>query len=74
MHLRIYFMAIQQSDRRAVREKFRKRSSSWFRKGNELAHLTGSDIYIVIRHGNKYYTYKSTDRSDWPSFEQDIVS
>ena len=67
-------MAIQRSDRRAVREKFRKRSSSWFRKGNELAQMTGADIYIVIRHGNKYYTYKSTDRPGWPPSEQDIVS
>jgi len=74
MHLRIYSMAIQRSDRRAVREKFRKRSSSWFRKGNELAQVTGADIYIVIRHGNKYYTYKSTDRPGWPPSEQDIVS
>jgi SRF-type transcription factor (DNA-binding and dimerisation domain) len=67
-------MATQRNRRRAVREKFRKRSSSWFRKGNELAQMTGADIYIVICHGNKYYTYKSTDRPGWPPSEQDIVS
>ena len=67
-------MAIQRTNQRVVREKFRKRSSSWFRKGNELAQMTGADIYIVIRQGNKYYTYKSTDQPGWPPSEQDIVS
>lgn len=35
--------------------------------------MTGADIYIVIRQGNKYYTYKSTDQPGWPPSEQDIV-
>jgi len=67
-------MATHRNDRRVVREKFRKRSASWFRKGNELAQVTEADIYIVIRQGNKYYTYKSTDRPGWPPSEEDIVS
>jgi hypothetical protein len=67
-------MAIQRNDRRAVREKFHKRYKSWSKKGNQLARLTGAEIYTVICHGNKYYTYKSTDRPGWPPSEQDIVS
>ena len=36
---------------------------------NELAQVTKADIYIVIRQGNKYYIYKSTDRPGWPPSE-----
>ena len=69
----IFPMATQRS-RRVVREKFRKRTSSWTKKGNELAQMTGAEIYWVIHHNNKYYTYKSTDRPGWPPSEQEIVS
>jgi len=36
--------------------------------------VTEADIYIVICHDNKYYTYKLTDQPEWPSSKQDIVS
>ena len=67
-------MAIRRTNQRVVREKFRKRSPSWFKKGNELAQMTGAEIYMVALHRNKYSTYKSTDRPGWPPSEQDIVS
>lgn len=60
--------------RRAVQEKFRKRSQGLFKKANELSQQTGSDIYILIYRNNRYHTYQSTDREGWPALEQDIVS
>ena len=67
-------MANHQNKRRIVREKFRKRSSSFFRKANELSQVAEADIYVVIRRDDKYYIYKSTDRPGWPPSQQDIVS
>ena len=56
-----------------LREKFRKRSSSFFRKANELAQLAEAQIYVVILRNNRYYTYKSTEQPNWPPSESDIV-
>ena len=67
-------MAIQRSNKRAVREIFRKRNKSYTKKGNELAQLTGAEVFSIIRLSGKLYTYKSTNRPGWPPSEQEIVS
>ncbi|KAL9132043.1 MAG: hypothetical protein Q9217_000171 [Psora testacea] len=64
----------KRSTRRSVREMFRKRSQSFFRKGNELAQKTAADVYIVIRQNNKYSIYKSRHQPAWPPSEQDIMN
>jgi len=67
-------MANHQNKRRAVREKFQKQSSSFFRKKNELSQVAEADIYVAILHNDKLYIYTSTDRPGWPPSQQDIVS
>jgi len=67
-------MAKRTDKRRAVQEKFRKRSYNLLRKANELSQQTGSDIYVLIYRNHRYYSYQSTDRAGWPASEQDIVS
>jgi len=36
--------------------------------------MTNSKLYIVIQHDDKYHTYKSTEESNWPPPEGEIVS
>lgn len=67
-------MARRTDKRRALQEKFRKRSYNLLRKANELSQQTGSDIYVLIYRNHRYYSYQSTDREGWPASEQDIVS
>ena len=57
-----------------LREKLRKRRTNLFKKANELARMTNSKIYIVVQHDDKYHTYKSTEESNWPPPEREIVS
>lgn len=66
-------MAIVKSER-LLREKLRKRRTNLFKKANELAQMTNSKIYIVVQHDDKYHTYKSTEESNWPPPEREIVS
>jgi hypothetical protein len=66
-------MAIVKSER-LLREKLRKRRTNLFKKANELARMTNSKTYIVVQHDDKYYTYKSTEESNWPPPEREIVS
>ncbi len=60
--------------RRALQEKFRKRSYNLLRKTNKLSQQTESDIYVFIYRNYRYYSYRSTDRAGWPASEQDVVS
>jgi len=66
-------MAIVKSER-LLREKLRKRRTNLFKKANELARMTNSKIYVVVPHNDKYHTYKSTEESNWPPPEREIVS
>ena len=66
-------MAIVKSER-LLREKLRKRRTNLFKKANELARMANSKIYIVVQHDDKYHTYKSTEESNWPPPEKEIVS
>ena len=66
-------MAIMKSER-LLREKLRKRRTNLFKKANELARMTNSKVYMVVQHDNKYHTYKSTEESNWPPSEREIVS
>lgn len=63
----------QYDERRALREKFRKRHWSLFRKANQLSHQTNCDIYILMRHNSRYHTYQSTNRGDWPPSVGEVV-
>ncbi|KAL8641808.1 MAG: hypothetical protein Q9228_001426 [Teloschistes exilis] len=57
---------------RAIREKFRKRSGSLLKKADELAYMCQTDVYLILYRGNKFYTYSSTDRDDWPPSEEEM--
>ncbi|KAL8696245.1 MAG: hypothetical protein Q9201_007754 [Fulgogasparrea decipioides] len=59
---------------RAIREKFRKRRSSLLKKADELAYMCQTDVYLILYRGDKFYTYSSTDRDDWPPSEEEMVS
>ena len=65
-------MAIVTSER-LLRETLRKRRTNLFKKANELARMTNSKIYMVVQH-DKYHTYKSTEKSNWPPPEREIMS
>ncbi len=58
---------------REERESWRKRKGTFIKKANELAHFTGSDVYIAIRHYNTLITYSSCDEGNWPLPEEEIV-
>ncbi|KAL8673861.1 MAG: hypothetical protein Q9168_001726 [Polycauliona sp. 1 TL-2023] len=58
---------------RAVREKFRKRRTSLIKKADELAFLCQADVYLVVYRGEKYYSYSSSDRDDWPPSEEEMA-
>lgn len=58
---------------RDERESWRKRKGTFIKKANELAHFTGSDVYIAIRHYNTLITYSSCDEGNWPLTEDEIV-
>ena len=66
-------MAIVKSEQ-LLREKFRKRKTNRFKKADELARMTQSKIYIVVQHGDRYNTYQSTDKPNWPPRENEMVS
>jgi hypothetical protein len=67
-------MAKRIDKRRAVQEKFRKRSYNLLRKTNKLSQQTEFDIYVLIYRNHRYYSYQSTDRAEWSTSEQNIVS
>ncbi len=52
---------------------FTKRSRNLFKKANELASKTGTDIYVLMLRRGRYSTYASTDRPGWPSQADEIV-
>jgi len=55
-------------------EKKRRRRHGLFKKANELGLLGETDVYVVIRHRNRLYTYTSTDQALWPPTLEEIVS
>ena len=52
---------------------FNKRRRSLFKKANELSGKTGTELYIVMHRGGRYFTYNSTDRQGWPPCQNDVV-
>lgn len=46
--------------KRTAREKFRKRKANCLKKAHELGQLCQAEVYILIYHNDKYYTYNST--------------
>ncbi len=58
----------------AEKASFRKRSLTLLRKAQELRSRCRADIYIVMLYEDRYYTFKSTDKSSWPPSENEIVS
>ncbi|KAI4193675.1 MAG: hypothetical protein LQ350_008206 [Teloschistes chrysophthalmus] len=63
---------VSRNPSRAIREKFRKRSGSLLKKADELVYICQTDVYLILYHGNKFYTYSSTDRDDWPPSEEEM--
>lgn len=59
---------------RAIREKFRKRRCNLMKKADELAYMCQADVYLVMYRGDKFYSYSSTDREEWPPSEEEMVS
>ena len=52
---------------------FNKRRRSLFKKANELSGKTGTELYMVMHRGGRYFTYNSTDRQGWPPCQNDVV-
>ena len=65
-------MAMKQSERLAW-EKFRRQQKNLFKKAKELAQMTDSKVYLSVERNDKYHTYKSTEKLNWPS-ERETVS
>ena len=65
---------IPRNPSRAIREKFRKRRGSLLRKADELAYMCQTDVYMILHRGDRYYTYSSTEREDWPPSEEEMVN
>lgn len=36
--------------------------------------MCDADVYVLIHHRARYYTYKSTEHPGWPSSEEEVVS
>ena len=59
---------------RRKQEAFFKRRRSFIKKAHELYSIYQADVYVVIRHKNKFYTYTSkVQHQNWPPSEKAIV-
>ena len=54
-------------------EKFQGRLACLRKKAHEIAQRCESDVYVVLRRKDRYYTYKSINSPTWPPSEQQIV-
>lgn len=61
-------------NKRTEDEKKRRRRHGLFKKANDLGLLGETEVYVVVRHRNRFYTYTSTDRALWPPTLEEIVS
>ena len=63
----------QYSISRQQKERFRKRRVALFKKATTMLD-DGTEIYIVLRRKNKYYTYTSNRDPSWPPQPLDLVN
>ena len=52
---------------------FNKRRRSLFKKAHELSVKTSTELYIVLHREERYFTYTSTDRQEWPPNENEVI-
>ena len=58
------FMTKVRTQRHINREKVRKRTTSLFKKMNELAQIADAKIYFVMNRNERFQIYKSTDQPE----------
>ena len=59
--------------KRAKRALIKKRRMTLFRKANELALISGGDLYILANIASRYYLFSSNDLGSWPPDRLTIV-
>lgn len=58
---------------RAEREKFRRRKNCILKKADQLARISGADIFVFIARRDKHYLYKATEKPDFPPSVEQMV-
>lgn len=58
---------------RQFHNKRRKRRITLINKAHELATRCDAHVYVLVRYGGRYYSYKSLDQASWPPSQADIV-
>ena len=59
---------------KAKTQQFFSRKPNLMKRADQLARLCRADVALIIRRNGRYYTYRSTDREQWPPTMLEIVS
>jgi hypothetical protein len=59
---------------KARAERFRKRKHGLIKKAYELGNISHADVYLVIHHKGRYFTYNSSTVAAWPPSPRKLVS
>lgn len=62
----------QSSQLRQQKERFRKRRLALFKKATDMLD-DGTDVFIVLRRRNRFYTYTSNNKASWPPSIENLV-
>lgn len=62
----------QPSQLRQQKERFRKRRLALFKKATSMLD-DGTDVFIVLRRRNRFYTYTSNNKTSWPPSIENLV-
>lgn len=53
--------------------RFLSRKRGFMKKAHELHSKCDAEVYVVIRHNLRFYTYKASPMTDWPPAQRSIV-
>ncbi|KAF2158769.1 hypothetical protein M409DRAFT_30727 [Zasmidium cellare ATCC 36951] len=54
------------------KDVFRKRSRTVEKKADEIAKLSGAQVYVVMLHHGQFYVYTSHNTNAWPPSKDQI--
>lgn len=67
-------IARKRSSQELLQQIFRCWRKVLLKKTHELSFICDADVYVLIYHCTRYYTYKSTEHPGWPLSEDEVVS
>lgn len=62
----------QLSQSRQQKERFRKRRLALFKKATAMLD-NSTDVFIVLRRRDRFYTYTSNNKTSWPPSIENLV-